>query len=346
LRRSRGFDIVTTSAPDDANIQTLLRFDGRELDRALDSARATSWKNFGRKVRFYVPSFHRYDAPGFSSDLTSFPSISVTGDRCALNCAHCGGRLLDTMIPAVSPERLVEICTRLKINGCSGCLVSGGCDLDGSVPLDSYIDSIARVKKSLGLTVVVHTGIVRGSTAEKLRDAGVDAALIDVVGANETIKQVLHLDATVEDYESSLQKLADSGVPLVPHVLVGLHHGKLLGEFEALKMISRHSPRALIIIVLTPIRRTNMEKVAPPTPMDVARVLVAGRRMLPSVPTALGCVRPSGDHRAKTDVLAVRAGVNAIVFPKREAIEAAASMGLEFSFSRTCCSQIYLDILS
>jgi len=346
LRRSRGFDIVTTSALADASVRALLNIDERELDRALDSALAASWKNFGRKIRFYVPSFHRYDAPSFSSDLTSFPSISVTGDRCALNCAHCGGRLLHTMIPATSPERLVEICTRLKMNGCSGCLVSGGCGLDGSVPLDGFIDSVARVKKNLGLTVVVHTGIVRGSTAERLRDAGVDAALIDVVGANETIKQVLHLDATVEDFESSLQKLADSGVPLIPHVLVGLHHGRLLGELEALKMVSRHSPRALIIIVFTPIRRTDMEKVAPPTPMDVAKILVAGRQTLPRVPLALGCVRPSGDHRAKTDVLAVRAGVNAIVFPKKEAIEAAVSMGLGYSFSRSCCSQIYKDILS
>ena len=41
----------------------------------------------------------------------------------------------------------------------------------------------------------------------------------------------------VEDYDRSLRALNDSGIPFVPHVLVGLHYGKLRGEFQALKMI-------------------------------------------------------------------------------------------------------------
>jgi len=337
--------IVINPLTDDKGLRRLLHLEGGELDRVFDTVRAMSWQNFGRKIRFYGPSFLHYEVAGFSSDLMSFPSISVTGDRCALNCAHCGGRILQTMIPATSPERLEEVCGWLKRSGCSGFLLSGGCGADGSVPLGKFLDSIGRVKRRLNLTVVVHTGIVRGSIAKKLREAGVDAALIDVVGADETIRQVLHLDATVEDYERSLEKLADSGIPLIPHVLVGLHQGMIVGELEALTMISRHRPRALVVIVFTPIRGTEMEKVVPPTPDDVARVLVSGRLLLPQVPIALGCVRPSGEHRAKTDVLAVKTGVNAIAFPRREAIDAAGSMGVELSFSRSCCSQIYKDIL-
>jgi len=58
----------------------------------------------------------------------------------------------------------------------------------------------------------------------------------------------------------------------------------------------------------------------------------------------LGCMRPRGEHKTKTDTLAVRAGVNAIAFPAEEAIRAAESMGLEIAFSSLCCSQIFQDV--
>jgi uncharacterized radical SAM superfamily protein len=66
--------------------------------------------------------------------------------------------------------------------------------------------------------------------------------------------------------------------------------------------------------------------------------------MLPKTPLVLGCMRPRGKHKNKTDTLAVRIGANAIAFPTKEAIELAKSMGLEIVFSSLCCSQIFEDI--
>jgi uncharacterized radical SAM superfamily protein len=57
-------------------------------------------------------------------------------------------------------------------------------------------------------------------------------------------------------------------------------------------------------------------------------------------------MRPKGQHRNVTDVLAVKAGVNAIAFPVDEAIEFAASIDLDIEFSNLCCSQIYEDMIS
>ena len=93
-----------------------------------------------------------------------------------------------------------------------------------------------------------------------------------------------------------------------------------------------------------PIRGTPMEKVNPPTPEDIAKVLVTARLMMPQTPIVLGCMRPKGEHRTKTDTLAVEAGVNAIAFPAEEATHLAESMGLEITFSSLCCSQIFEDI--
>jgi uncharacterized radical SAM superfamily protein len=55
-------------------------------------------------------------------------------------------------------------------------------------------------------------------------------------------------------------------------------------------------------------------------------------------------MRPKGKHREKTDVSAIRAGVNAIAFPTEEAIRLAKSLGYDVSFSSLCCSQIFEDL--
>jgi uncharacterized radical SAM superfamily protein len=54
-------------------------------------------------------------------------------------------------------------------------------------------------------------------------------------------------------------------------------------------------------------------------------------------------MRPKGAFRRETDVLALKAGVNAIAFPSEEAITYAKAKGWETYFSSYCCAQIYLD---
>jgi len=55
-------------------------------------------------------------------------------------------------------------------------------------------------------------------------------------------------------------------------------------------------------------------------------------------------MRPKGKHRAETDVLALKAGVNGIAFPCEEATKYAETRGYEVKFSSFCCAQIYKDL--
>lgn len=245
------------------------------------------------------------------------------------------------MTPALTPQDFFETCQKLKNKGAKGCLISGGCNTDGSVPLTNFFDIIAKVKNGLGLTLAVHTGLIDFSVAKQLKKSGVDSVLIDIIGSDETIKEIYNLDVTVNDYKKSLKALDDVKIPFVPHVLVGLHYGKLKGEFEALKLVAQHSPSALIVIALIPIHGTLLEKVKPPKPEDVLRTIVCAKLLMPNVPIVLGCMRPKGEYRKQIDTLAVKAGVDAIAFPVEEAIELAQSMGLEIRFWSVCCSQIY-----
>lgn len=285
-----------------------------------------------------------YKTCHYCSSSTDFPTISVTGTGCALKCKHCGGKVLETMYPATTPEELVRLCRELKEKGSVGCLISGGCLPDGSVPLNGFVDAIAKVKRELGLTVFVHTGIITCKTAKSLSEAGVDAALIDIIGSDETIRRIYSLNVTVVDYEKSLEALHKAGIVFVPHVVAGLEYGRLKGEFNALEMISKHKPSALVVIAFMPINGTEMGKVTPPEPIAVARVVATARCMFPETPLVLGCMRPKGRHRVETDILAIKAGVDAVAFPAEEAVDFAKSLGYEMSFSSLCCCQIYADV--
>ena len=294
-------------------------------------------------ARFYAPSFMYYKTSYYRSSPTNFPTVSVTGTACALNCKHCNRKILETMHPANTPEKLFALALKLKQHGALGCLLSGGCLPDGSVPLKQFIPTIEKIKRELGLTVFVHTGVIDSATAKALENAGVDAALIDIIGSDETIKKIYNLNVTAKDYANSLKALQKAGLNFAPHVIVGLHDGELEGEFHALKMISSVEPSALVVIAFMPIRGTAMAEVKPPQPADIAKVTATARLMFPRTPLVLGCMRPKGKHRTETDVLALKAGADAIAFPCEEAVRYAENQGYKLSFSSQCCAQIFLD---
>jgi uncharacterized radical SAM superfamily protein len=312
----------------------------KELLSLLDSGVFNSLK---RKIRFYAPSFTYYKTKHFCSSTTAFPTISVTGNACTLNCKHCGGKILETMHPALTPVKLFELGLKLKQKGAVGCLVSGGCLPDGSVPLDEFVPVLGRFKSDLGLTVFVHTGIITPKTALALKDAGIDAALIDVMGSAETVGKIYNLNLYVQDYADSLKALAKAKLNIVPHVIVGLNEGKLDGELRALQLIQHVKPSALVIIALMPIHGTAMAKTPPPKPADIAKVAAIARQMFPQTPLVLGCMRPKGKSRGETDVLALKAGVDGVAFPSEAAIEYVKSKGYKTAFSSYCCAQMYLD---
>jgi len=311
-----------------------------ELHALLDSGEL---KPQSDTIHFYAPSFSYYKTKHFCSSNSEFPTVSVTGNSCALNCKHCGGKVLETMHPARTSTELFSLGMKLKENGAKGVLVSGGCLPDGSVPLGGFVEVLGRLKRELGLTVFVHTGIIGAETAFLLKKAGVDAALIDIVGSEETVQQIFNSKIGVRDYVGSLRALTKADLNVVPHVIVGLNGGRLDGEFNALQIVAQNStPKAVVIIAFMPILGTEMENTKPPKPIDIAKVVASARLMFPQTPLVLGCMRPKGKLRSETDVLALKAGVDGIAFPSEEAIEKAQKTH-KVAFSSFCCAQMYMD---
>lgn len=301
-------------------------------------------RNFANRVYLYAPGMVNYETTYYRSNSLSFPAISVTGRRCHLSCDHCGGKLLESMFSADSPDQLYTLMKKLVKKGAKGFLISGGCNLEGYVPLEPYLPIVAKVKREESLEVVVHCGLAPPRIVDALAEADVDAVLVDVIGSDETLRKVCHLQQTVDAFKDLLKRLTEHSLPVVPHVVVGMHYGRLLGEGYALTLITQHRPAAVVIVALMPIEGTKMMRVTPPSPQDVARVMLAARLALPNTPIVLGCARPRGNYRVATDALALRCGVNGITYPSEALISICRRRGVSITFSEKCCGLIWRDI--
>lgn len=275
---------------------------------------------FGREITFFKEPF---------------TPISLTGMSCSLKCKHCNSHYLRHMIDG--SDGLYSLACNLADKGAKGILLSGGSAPDGSVPTYFQADTVKKIKKDTGLKISAHTGIVNESQAQMLSEY-VDMALVDVIGDDETIRDILHLDARVQDYEHSLKYLVSCGISLAPHIIVGLHNGRLKGELKALEMVKKFNPKVVVIVVFIPTKGTLMEGVAPPMLNDVAKVITEAREIF-DVPVSLSCVRPGGGYRSMLDMYAILSGIDRIAVPSRKAYTISEELGLNIiEIPRMCCS--------
>ena len=261
----------------------------------------------------------------------NFPSktraITVTGSQCRLNCAHCNGHYLKTMVDITD--------WRAKLTrDITSCLISGGCTRDGKVPVLGHLPVIREIRQS-GRRINLHTGLLAEAEIEQL-DQVADAVSFDFVGDRETIKEVYGLEKTVDDYIKTYLSLRKR-VKVVPHICIGLRGGSISGEYKALQMLRELGADGLVFIVFRPTPGTKYADRTPPALDEVVRILARARIEMPAIPIHLGCMRPSGRYRAELDRLALRCGVNKIVRPTPAAIALAGELGMEIKRGEECC---------
>lgn len=267
-----------------------------------------------------------------------FPTVSITGQACSLNCKHCNRRYLEGMAPCLSPESLFETCLKISAEGAKGVLLSGGYNPEGHVPFEPFLDVIEKVKRDTGIFISAHTGLAPSWLAKELGRAGVDLADFDLIGDDETIKLALGIEKRATDYLETMKVLKRFLPEVVPHICIGLHGGKLKGEFKAVEMAAEVNPRTLVFLVLTPTAGTSFENVEPPSVEDVVQVVEFARKKLPRTELALGCMRPKGEDRADVELAAIAAGVRRIVMPSRETTSQAERSGYKIKKLGVCCS--------
>jgi len=291
-------------------------------------------------IRFSTPTFRTYETSELHGCAkNAFPAFSVTASACALACDHCRAKILEPMIPATTPEMLDrKVRDLILLQDLRGFLLSGGSNRRNEIKYERYYPVIENLKRDFPyLRIAIHSALVDGPRARSMASAGVDTAMIDIIGAEQTIREVYHLDRPVADFEASLAALTATSMEVVPHIVVGLHYGRLLGEAAALDICARHPIHALVLVVIMPFYG-EPGLFATPAPEVVGRIFLEARRRLPNKTVNLGCARPAGMHKRLTDAYAVMAGLDGIAFPADGAVAVAEAIARPFDQAHACCA--------
>jgi len=309
-------------------------FESLNLTDLIDMSRVLSHKNFGRGINFYYTSVY-------------FPAVSITGSSCALNCKHCRGILIKRLIDTKTPKELIRACMEFHKEGSRGVLITGGCTNEGKVPLNNFLDAIREIKDKTDLILFAHTGIVNYEDAKGLKYSGIDGVCVDIVGSEDTTREIYGIELYPEDYIKTLRAFERAGMGNIsPHICVGLHYGKPRHELNALDIISYIKPSNVVIIGLTNLDGTPMRDIRI-NPEDLIRILCLARFKFKDSYVSLGCARGKGYIREEIDKLAIRAGVNNIAIPTSSAYKEANKLNLKIREFGACCavlpSQLQLE---
>lgn len=312
-----------------------------EFDAALVAEmEAAASGALSRPIRFSTPTFKEYDSTELKGcGKNSFPAFSITAGACALDCDHCQAKILEPMIPATKPEMLDrKVRDLILLQDLQGFLLSGGSNRRNEIRYERFYPVIEGLKRDFPhLKIAIHTALTDEAGARRMEAAGVDTAMMDVIGAQETIRDVYHLDRPVEDFEATLAALSATSMELSPHIVIGLHYGEIRGEATALDMVSRYPVNALVLVVIMPFY-SKPGTFRTPATGDVGRIFLEARNRLPNRQVLLGCARPPGMHKRVTDAYAVMAGLDGIAFPAEGAVAVAETVGRAYHQEHACCS--------
>lgn len=296
-------------------------------------------------VHFYTPTFKTYQTSELSScGKNAWPAVSITGGDCKLQCDHCKAKILEPMIPARTPEELWRVVNGLVDDGALGLLLTGGSNHRNEVEYAPFYDTIRRIKDNFPhFRIAAHAALVDDDGARSMEQSGIDVAMMDVIGAQETITRVYHLKRSVDDFEATLESLVRTRMRVVPHIVIGLHYGEMLGEWKALEIIQRHQPDAVVLVVVMPFYAPAKHPFATPDSETVGHFFQSARAALPDIPLLLGCARPPGQAKMQIDTYAVMAGLDGIAHPADGSVELAARLGRRIRVTPACCSIVVGD---
>lgn len=256
-----------------------------------------------------------------------FPSVSVTGTRCDQMCEHCRGVHLRGMIPVSGKDDFSNLAHSLRAKGCTGLLLSGGCDANGSVPVSPYADAVSEV--SSDLLINVHAGFITPAEAKRLADSGISCFSVDIHQDSGEMRTVLHLDRDPKDYSELLDILIATGVRVVPHLTVGFGYNDLA---LSANLVASKGLKDVVLLSMVPTEGTMVEEsvISEDAVMDAVAILQEK-----GLDVILGCMR---DRSLRgLEKRCIQAGVTRLANPSAETLRWAEENGYNIEKKRMCC---------
>jgi len=263
-----------------------------------------------------------------------FPAISITGARCELACPHCAGRPLSAMLPAETPDRLVEIARKLEADGAHGFLLSGGCSLDGVLHIDAFLDAIKEIKNSTHLKINAHVGFPGKYEAHAIASSKIDAFSVTYPMSDEIGRRYLSIAGAMKRYSDTVHALKSGGAKkIVPHAILGL--GDYGQDISGIRSLAMDPPKSLVVLGFMPLKGTPMEGNPPASEAHMIGSLTLMHEFMPNTKLVLGCMRPRG--RQETELMLSERVLDGIAAPSFNT-EGALPGKVSFENVEGCCA--------
>ena len=262
----------------------------------------------------------------------TYPTISITGAACALNCRHCKGRYLEDMYPATTPSSLYSTARNLVAKGAKGILISGGFTQNGFLPVRPFLPTIKKIKKDFDVVISLHPGLVDEALAKEIRMNNVDVIDFELIVDSFVIEKVKGLKKKPSDYLKSLEILKKYGPTyLAPHLPIGFGDKGILKEKEAIDSLRDYDPYLVTFLYLIPAADYFIEDCVLPKKEDLVDLFKYARKLKSEI--ALGCMRPSRFKDEIDQVLIERCLVDRVAIPRNKIIKT-----YNINTVKACCS--------
>jgi hypothetical protein len=262
--------------------------------------------------------------------LKNTKSISLTEDKCYLNCNHCNKHYLKNM-------KTIKDISNLYEEGFTSFLISGGYNINYKIPLKENFDELTEFKKTHKIKYNIHTGLVEEKDIETIKFLH-DKVSFDLVGSEKTYKDVYNINKFNESWKS-FDLLLKNEIEVVPHITIGLNRGKISHESEALKRLHDYKEKIseIIFLVFIPTKGSNFQNAIPCKIEEVENIILKAKDLFEDKTLTLGCMHPKGLYRK--DLQETLLGkVNKMVQPLKTTINKAKNEKYEIYYSYECCA--------
>jgi biotin synthase len=239
--------------------------------------------------------------------------LSIKTGGCPEDCGYCSQSAhFKTGLNAsklMELERVVDEAKKAKANGadrfCMGAAWRSLKDRD----LPAVCAMISAVKAE-GLETCVTLGMLEEGQAEKLAEAGLDFYNHNLDTSREHYSKII-TTRTYEDRLETLDRVRKAGVGVCCGGILGMGEARedRVGLIFELSRLSPH-PESVTINALVPIEGTRLGKVAPISPVEIARAIAVARIVMPASWVRLSAGRENMSEEGQA--LCLAAGANSI----------------------------------
>lgn len=240
--------------------------------------------------------------------------LSIKTGGCPENCSYCPqSAYYKTGVnrkKLMSLEEVKEAARAAKNNGATRfCMGAAWREVKDGPEFDSVLEMVKEVK-SLSMEVCCTLGMIDGSQATRLKEAGLYAYNHNIDSSREHYSKIIST-RSFDDRLRTIQNVRKAGITVCTGGILGMGESETdrIAFLWQLASFEPH-PESVTINALVPIEGTPLQDQQVISPIDLARVVATARCLMPKAMIRLSAGRKTMSSEAQ--FLCFLAGANSI----------------------------------